>query len=88
MLPASAVSALCFASPDAKYFATGKLQRDQVADYAARKNMPVADVERWLGRCVFCTIIGGACDRLRTALTHDPPKTQTARSRMTWRRDC
>ena len=49
MLPASAVSALCFATPDAKYFAVGKLAQDQVADYAARKGMPLAEAERWLG---------------------------------------
>jgi 5-methyltetrahydrofolate--homocysteine methyltransferase len=49
MLPASSVSGLYFNHPDSKYFAVGKIARDQVADYADRKNMPVAEVERWLG---------------------------------------
>ena len=48
MLPASSVSGLYFAHPDAKYFAVGKLGRDQVLDYAHRKNMDLASVERWL----------------------------------------
>jgi 5-methyltetrahydrofolate--homocysteine methyltransferase len=49
MHPGSSVSGLYFASPEARYFAVGKLERDQVADYAARKGMPVAEVEKWLG---------------------------------------
>jgi 5-methyltetrahydrofolate--homocysteine methyltransferase len=49
MHPGSSVSGLYFASPQARYFAVGKLERDQVADYAARKGMPVAEVEKWLG---------------------------------------
>jgi 5-methyltetrahydrofolate--homocysteine methyltransferase len=48
MLPAAAVSGLYFAHPAAKYFAVGKINRDQVEDYAARKNMSVGEVERWL----------------------------------------
>ena len=48
MLPAAAVSGLYFAHPDAKYFAVGKVGRDQVADYAARKGLPVEETERWL----------------------------------------
>jgi 5-methyltetrahydrofolate--homocysteine methyltransferase len=49
MWPGSSVSGLYFAHPEARYFSLGKIDRDQVADYAARKGMPVADVERWLG---------------------------------------
>jgi 5-methyltetrahydrofolate--homocysteine methyltransferase len=49
MLPASSVSGLYFAHPEAKYFAVGKLGRDQVLDYAKRKNMDVSAIERWLG---------------------------------------
>ena len=49
MHPAAAVSGLYFAHPEARYFAVGKLQKDQVEDYAARKGMRVAEVERWLG---------------------------------------
>ena len=48
MLPASSVSGLYFAHPDAKYFAVGKLGRDQVSDYARRKQMDLAAIERWL----------------------------------------
>ena len=48
MLPAAAVSGLYFAHPAAKYFAVGKINRDQVEDYAARKKLSVSEVERWL----------------------------------------
>ncbi len=48
MLPAASVSGLYFAHPQAKYFAVGKINRDQVEDYAARKKMPLPEVERWL----------------------------------------
>jgi 5-methyltetrahydrofolate--homocysteine methyltransferase len=43
------VSGLYFAHPESKYFSLGKIERDQVADYAVRKGMSVAEVERWLG---------------------------------------
>jgi 5-methyltetrahydrofolate--homocysteine methyltransferase len=49
MMPTAAVSGLYFAHPEAHYFSIGKIQRDQVEDYARRKNMKVEDVERWLG---------------------------------------
>ncbi|MGH7956988.1 MAG: vitamin B12 dependent-methionine synthase activation domain-containing protein, partial [Opitutaceae bacterium] len=49
MHPASSVSGFYFNHPDSKYFAVGKIGRDQVEDYAVRKNMPVAEAERWLG---------------------------------------
>lgn len=49
MSPASSVCGLYFAHPDSKYFAVGKIQKDQVQDYAQRKGMSVAEVERWLG---------------------------------------
>jgi 5-methyltetrahydrofolate--homocysteine methyltransferase len=48
MLPAASVSGLYFAHPKARYFAVGKINRDQVEDYARRKGMSVAAVERWL----------------------------------------
>jgi 5-methyltetrahydrofolate--homocysteine methyltransferase len=48
MLPAAAVSGLYFAHPQARYFAVGKINRDQVEDYAARKKLSLAEVERWL----------------------------------------
>jgi 5-methyltetrahydrofolate--homocysteine methyltransferase len=42
------VSGLYFSSPHAKYFNVGRLGRDQVDSYAARKGMGVREVERWL----------------------------------------
>ncbi len=48
MSPASSVSGLYFAHPESKYFAVGKLGRDQVVDYARRKQMDLRDMERWL----------------------------------------
>ena len=49
MYPTAAVSGLYFAHPDAKYFGLGKIQADQVKDYAKRKKMKVEVVEKWLG---------------------------------------
>ena len=49
MWPGSSVSGLYFAHPQSRYFAVGKIDRDQVADYAGRKGMGVVEVERWLG---------------------------------------
>ncbi|HYE32372.1 MAG TPA: methionine synthase [Methylomirabilota bacterium] len=48
MWPASSVSGIYFGHPESKYFGVGKVGRDQVEDYAARKNMSVPEVERWL----------------------------------------
>ncbi|SHI37776.1 methionine synthase (B12-dependent) [Hymenobacter daecheongensis DSM 21074] len=48
MYPASSVSGLYYAHPDARYFGLGKIGKDQVTDIAARKQMPVAELERWL----------------------------------------
>ena len=48
MLPAASVSGFYFAHPEARYFAVGKIGRDQVVDYAARKGMSVEEAERWL----------------------------------------
>jgi 5-methyltetrahydrofolate--homocysteine methyltransferase len=49
MHPASSVSGFYFNHPDSKYFAVGKLGRDQVEDYAKRKGTSLAEAERWLG---------------------------------------
>jgi 5-methyltetrahydrofolate--homocysteine methyltransferase len=49
MLPTAAVSGWYFAHPDSHYFAVGKIDRDQVQDYARRKGMDIATVQRWLG---------------------------------------
>lgn len=48
MMPAASVSGFYFAHPDARYFGIGKINRDQVEDYAARLNKPIAEVEKWL----------------------------------------
>jgi len=48
MTPPATVSGLYFAHPDADYFNLGPIGRDQVEDYAQRKGMTVAEVERWL----------------------------------------
>ncbi|MBV8850397.1 MAG: methionine synthase [Methylobacteriaceae bacterium] len=48
MWPGSSVSGLYLSHPDAHYFGVAKVERDQVEDYAQRKGMSIADVERWL----------------------------------------
>uniref|UniRef100_A0A0K0ENV9 Methionine synthase n=1 Tax=Strongyloides stercoralis TaxID=6248 RepID=A0A0K0ENV9_STRER len=48
MEPASSVSALMFANPHSTYFNLGKLNKDQIEDYASRKGQSIDDVERWL----------------------------------------
>ncbi|XP_068088243.1 methionine synthase [Hyperolius riggenbachi] len=49
MSPAAAVSGLLFSSPMSKYFAVGKIGKDQVEDYSRRKGLLVEEVEKWLG---------------------------------------
>jgi 5-methyltetrahydrofolate--homocysteine methyltransferase len=49
MLPTASVSGFYFSHPESKYFGLGKIGKDQVEDYAKRKNMSVETVERWLG---------------------------------------
>lgn len=48
MYPASSVSGFYFAHPESKYFSVGKISKDQVIDYARRKDMPLEEIERWL----------------------------------------
>ena len=48
MWPGSSVAGLYFSHPDSAYFGVGKIERDQVEDYAARKGMSVTETERWL----------------------------------------
>ena len=48
MTPAAAVSGIYLAHPQARYFAVGRIGRDQLEDYADRKGSPVDEVERWL----------------------------------------
>ena len=49
MWPGSSVSGFYFSHPESRYFAVGKLGADQLADYAKRKGMSLAEAERWLG---------------------------------------
>ncbi len=48
MWPGSSVSGLYFSHQQARYFGVGRIERDQVEDYAARKGWTVAEAERWL----------------------------------------
>lgn len=48
MVPTASVSGLYIGHPQSRYFAVGKLNRDQVEDYAARKKVPLDEMERWL----------------------------------------
>ena len=48
MLPAAAVSGFYLSHPQATYFAVGKVDKEQIEDYARRKGMSLADAERWL----------------------------------------
>jgi 5-methyltetrahydrofolate--homocysteine methyltransferase len=48
MWPGSSVSGFYFSHPESFYFGVGKIERDQVEDYAARKDMSIAEIERWL----------------------------------------
>jgi 5-methyltetrahydrofolate--homocysteine methyltransferase len=48
MTPTAAVSGWYFSHPEARYFGVGRLDRDQVADYARRKGWTLADAEKWL----------------------------------------
>ncbi|MDA7559987.1 methionine synthase, partial [bacterium] len=48
MWPAASVSGLYFSHPQSKYFAVGKINKDQIKDYASRKSISVDDAEKWL----------------------------------------
>ena len=48
MLPAASVSGYYFWHPQARYFGLGRISRDQLEDYAARKGWSIAEAERWL----------------------------------------
>jgi 5-methyltetrahydrofolate--homocysteine methyltransferase len=63
-LPAASVSGLYFHHPQARYFSVGRLGRDQVADYAARKGIELAEAERWL----------------RSQLAYEPEQAETSLS--------
>jgi len=48
MYPTAAVSGFYFSHPESRYFGLGKITKDQIEDYASRKNMSIEEVERWL----------------------------------------
>jgi 5-methyltetrahydrofolate--homocysteine methyltransferase len=48
MVPTAAVSGIYYGHPDSSYFAVGKINRDQVEDYAKRKGMSMQEAEYWL----------------------------------------
>jgi 5-methyltetrahydrofolate--homocysteine methyltransferase len=48
MHPAASVSGFYFAHPESRYFSVDRIARDQVEDYARRKGLSLAEVERWL----------------------------------------
>jgi 5-methyltetrahydrofolate--homocysteine methyltransferase len=48
MYPASSVSGWYFSHPGSRYFPVGKIFKDQVEDYARRKDMPLEEIEKWL----------------------------------------
>jgi len=58
MWPGSSVSGLYFAHPESRYFSLGKIDKDQVVDYAERKGMRVGEVERWLGQSLNYEVAG------------------------------
>jgi 5-methyltetrahydrofolate--homocysteine methyltransferase len=62
MTPAASVCGLYFSHADAHYFGVAKVERDQVEDYAARKGMSVAEVERWLGPILNYTTSSAAAE--------------------------
>jgi 5-methyltetrahydrofolate--homocysteine methyltransferase len=58
MWPGSSVSGIYFAHPESRYFSLGKIGLDQAEDYAERKGMSVAEVERWLGQNLNYEVAG------------------------------
>jgi 5-methyltetrahydrofolate--homocysteine methyltransferase len=48
MLPPASVSGIFLGHPEARYFAVGRVDRDQVTDYARRKGMDLGETEKWL----------------------------------------
>ncbi|MBX8463787.1 methionine synthase [Deinococcus sp. RIT780] len=75
MWPAAAVSGFYFAHPDARYFAVGRIGRDQVQDYARRKGMPLDEVERWLGPILAydAGVADGERQKAEGEATGEPP---------------
>ncbi|QLG11090.1 methionine synthase [Deinococcus sp. D7000] len=84
MTPAAAVSGLYFAHPEARYLAVGRIGRDQVEEYAARKGWSVEEAERWLGpllaydpaaQAIQGSRVEGAGEKSTQALRPSDPRT-------------
>ena len=60
MHPTAAVSGWYFSHPEAKYFQVGKIDADQVADYARRKGIGLQEAERWLSPILGYDVAAGA----------------------------
>ena len=73
MWPGSSVSGLYFSAPQSKYFAVGKLDRDQVLDYHRRKGMDLAVVERWLGPYLELRTVTASTERVKWMTNTLPP---------------
>src|SRR6201999_94362 len=80
MWPGSSVSGLYFSHPESFYFGVGKIERDQVEDYAARKGMSVAEAERWLSpvlKYIPAPARWAQAPRVKGATPAFPPATAT-----------
>ncbi len=60
MWPGASVCGLYFSHPDSHYFGVGKIERDQVADYAKRKGLSATEAERWLAPILNYDPLAGA----------------------------
>ena len=79
MWPGSSVSGFYFSHPESLYFGVGKIERDQVEDYAARKGWSVAEAERWLAPVL--NYIPTQDSRRRTARVKEAMPTADAAAR-------
>ena len=83
MWPGASVSGLYFSHPEAHYFGVGKIERDQVEDYAARKGWTVAEAERWLAPILNYDPLGARArgGRIVNSIRADRATASRARSR-------
>jgi 5-methyltetrahydrofolate--homocysteine methyltransferase len=79
MWPGSSVSGLYFSHPESFYFGVGKIERDQVEDYAARKGMSTTEIERWLAPILNYIPVQDRSDRaVQQAMPTVAPKAEPA----------
>ena len=74
MWPGASVSGLYFAHPESKYFAVGKLGRDQILDYHTRRGLSLPEVERWLGPYLNYEPEGAAAPRTQLEANSGPER--------------